>query len=296
MNKNGQRILTTILAAAFILTGCGSGAKKTDSKTSSKKTETVADTGEIPKASGSDTTILVGASPSPHAEILEAAKSELEAKGWKLKVKEYTDYIQPNVALQAGDLDANYFQHTPYLDSYNKENGTDLKVAGTIHYEPFGIFPGKTKSLDDLKDGATVGVPNDTTNEARALLLLEANGLIKLKDKNDIKSTVADITDNPKNLKIKELEAAQIPRSLQDLDIAVINGNYAIEAGLSYKNDSLALEDQDSLGAKTYGNVIAVRKGEEKTAKTIALLNALKSDKVKKFIEDKYDGAVVPLY
>lgn len=296
MNKNGQRILTTILAAAFILTGCGSGAKKTDSNTSSKKTETVADTGEIPKASGSDTTIIVGASPSPHAEILEAAKSELEAKGWKLKVKEYTDYIQPNVALQAGDLDANYFQHKPYLDSYNKENGTDLKVAGTIHYEPFGIFPGKTKSLDDLKDGATVGVPNDTTNEARALLLLEANGLIKLKDKNDIKSTVADITDNPKNLKIKELEAAQIPRSLQDLDIAVINGNYAIEAGLSYKNDSLALEDQDSLGAKTYGNVIAVRKGEEKTAKTIALLNALKSDKVKKFIEDKYDGAVVPLY
>lgn len=294
MNRNGRRLLASVLAAGFVLTGCGTGAKKTAG--SSSKTETVKDTGEIPKASGSDTTIIVGASPSPHAEILEAAKSELEAKGWKLKVKEYTDYIQPNVALQAGDLDANYFQHQPYLDSYNKENGTDLQGAATIHYEPFGIFPGKTKSLDDLKDWATVGVPNDTTNEARALLLLEANGLIKLKDKTDINSTVADITDNPKHLEIKELEAAQIPRSLQDLDIAVINGNYAIEAGLSPKKDSLALEDQDSLGAKTYGNVIAVRKGEEKTAKTVALVNALKSDKVKKFIEDKYDGAVVPLF
>ena len=252
--------------------------------------------GDIPEATGSDTTIVVGASPSPHAEILEQAKPLLEAKGWKLDIKEYSDYIQPNAALASGDLDANYFQHQPYLDEYNSENGTDLVGVATIHYEPFGIFPGKTKSLDDLKDGATVGVPNDATNEARALNLLAANGLIKLKDGADINATVKDIEDNPKNLQIQEIEAAQLPRSLQDLDIAVINGNYAIDAGLSPTKDALALEDAESLGAKTYGNVVAVRKGDENTEKTKALIAALESDTVRDYINKTYDGAVVPLF
>jgi D-methionine transport system substrate-binding protein len=270
MKKKFAKLLALTLVAGTVFAGCG--AKK-DSKE-----------------------IVIGATPSPHAEILGIAKEELEKEGWKVTIKEYSDYIQPNVALASGDLDANYFQHKPYLDSYNEENKTDLVSAGEVHYEPFGIFPGKTKSLDDVKDGAIVGVPNDTTNEARALKLLEAQGLIKLKSGAGLKATVKDIVKNPKNLEIKELEAAQIPKSLQDLDLAVVNGNYAIEADLSPKNDSLALEDQKSLGAKTYGNVIAVQKGNKDSAKTKALMKALKSDKVKKFIEEKYDGAVVALF
>ncbi|MCR4782537.1 MAG: MetQ/NlpA family ABC transporter substrate-binding protein [Lachnospiraceae bacterium] len=270
MKKTFSKLLALLLVAGTVFTGCGQKKSEKD--------------------------IVIGASPSPHAEILEQAKEELEKDGWKVTIKEYSDYIQPNVALAAGDLDANYFQHKPYLDSYNEENKTDLVSAGVVHYEPFGIFPGKTKKLSDLKDGAMVGVPNDTTNEARALNLLEANGLIKLKKGAGLKATVKDIVENPKNLEIKELEAAQIPKSLQDLDIAVVNGNYAIEADLSPKKDALALEDQESLGAKTYGNVIAVQKDQKSSAKTKAIMKALKSDKVKRFIEEKYDGAVVPLF
>ncbi|MGN0256712.1 MAG: MetQ/NlpA family ABC transporter substrate-binding protein [Chordicoccus sp.] len=298
-------VLAAVLAAGT-LAGCGSSSNTASSTAASAaNTASVITTaesaasstaGDIPEATGKDTTIVVGASPSPHAEILEQAKKLLEAKGWTLDVKEYSDYIQPNAALASGDLDANYFQHKPYLDEYNSENGTDLVSAATIHYEPFGIFPGKTKSLDDLKDGATVGVPNDATNEARALNLLAANGLIKLKDGADINATVKDIEDNPKNLQIQEIEAAQLPRSLQDLDIAVINGNYAIDAGLSPTKDALALEDAESLGAKTYGNIIAVRKGDENTEKTKALVAALESDTVRNYINETYDGAVVPLF
>lgn len=297
-------VLAAVLAAGT-LAGCGSGNTASSTAVSAADTASVVTTAEsaassasstIPEATGSDTTIVVGASPSPHAEILEQAKPLLEAKGWTLDVKEYSDYIQPNAALASGDLDANYFQHQPYLDEYNSENGTDLVGVATIHYEPFGIFPGKTKTLDDLKDGATVGVPNDATNEARALNLLAANGLIKLKDGADINATVKDIEDNPKNLKIQEIEAAQLPRSLQDLDIAVINGNYAIDAGLSPTKDALALEDAESLGAKTYGNIIAVRKGDENTEKTKALIAALESDTVRDYINKTYDGAVVPLF
>ena len=223
--------------------------------------------------------IVIGASPSPHADILKVAKKELKKEGYELEIKEYSDYVQPNTALESGDLDANYFQHKPYLDDFNKQKKTHLVSAGTIHYEPFGIFPGKTKTLKALKNGATVAVPNDTTNEARALLLLQDQGLIKLKD-----------------LAIKEIEAAQIPRSLKDVDIAVVNGNYALEAGLKVNKDALATEDADSIGAKTYGNVVAVKKGNEKTDATKALIKALKSDTVKKYINDKYDGAVVPLF
>lgn len=239
--------------------------------------------------------IVIGASPSPHADILKVAKKELKKEGYELEIKEYSDYVQPNTALESGDLDANYFQHKPYLDDFNKQKKTHLVSAGTIHYEPFGIFPGKTKTLKALKNGATVAVPNDTTNEARALLLLQDQGLIKLKDGAGLTATKKDIVENKKDLAIKEIEAAQIPRSLKDVDIAVVNGNYALEAGLKVNKDALATEDADSIGAKTYGNVVAVKKGNEKTDATKALIKALKSDTVKKYINDKYDGAVVPL-
>ena len=221
---------------------------------------------------------------------------ELKKEGYELEIKEYSDYVQPNTALESGDLDANYFQHKPYLDDFNKQKKTHLVSAGTIHYEPFGIFPGKTKTLKALKNGATVAVPNDTTNEARALLLLQDQGLIKLKDGAGLTATKKDIVENKKDLAIKEIEAAQIPRSLKDVDIAVVNGNYALEAGLKVNKDALATEDADSIGAKTYGNVVAVKKGNEKTDATKALIKALKSDTVKKYINDKYDGAVVPLF
>lgn len=240
--------------------------------------------------------IVIGASPSPHADILKVAKKELKKEGYELEIKEYSDYVQPNTALESGDLDANYFQHKPYLDDFNKQKKTHLVSAGTIHYEQFGIFPGKTKTLKALKNGATVAVPNDTTNEARALLLLQDQGLIKLKDGAGLTATKKDIVENKKDLAIKEIEAAQIPRSLKDVDIAVVNGNYALEAGLKVNKDALATEDADSIGAKTYGNVVAVKKGNEKTDATKALIKALKSDTVKKYINDKYDGAVVPLF
>lgn len=240
--------------------------------------------------------IVIGASPSPHADILKVVKKELKKEGYELEIKEYSDYVQPNTALESGDLDANYFQHKPYLDDFNKQKKTHLVSAGTIHYEPFGIFPGKTKTLKALKNGATVAVPNDTTNEARALLLLQDQGLIKLKDGAGLTATKKDIVENKKDLAIKEIEAAQIPRSLKDVDIAVVNGNYALEAGLKVNKDALATEDADSIGAKTYGNVVAVKKGNEKTDATKALIKALKSDTVKKYINDKYDGAVVPLF
>lgn len=248
------------------------------------------------KKDGEDKTIVVGASATPHAEILEAARPALEEAGYKLEVKIYNDYVQPNVALDAGDLDANYFQHVPYLDQYNAENGTDLVSAGIIHYEPFGIYPGKTASIDALADGAQVAVPNDASNEARALLLLEAQGLITLKEGAGLNATKNDIVENPKNLEIVEIEAAQLARSLQDVDLAVINGNVAIEAGLNVATDSVAVEDKDSLAAETYGNIIAVKAGNEDRDDIKALIKALQSDAVKQYINDTYNGAVVPKF
>lgn len=258
--------------------------------------EPAADPEIIEAPADGDNKIVVGATPSPHAEILEQVKEALAAKGWELEIVEYTDYVQPNMALEAGDLDANYFQHLPYLESFNEENKTNLVSAAVIHYEPFGIFPGKTASLEELPDGAKVGVPNDTTNEARALNLLEANGLIKLKEGVGLLAAKTDIIENEKNLDITEIEAAQLPRSLPDLDIAAVNGNYAIDAGLSVGEDALAIEDGESLGAQTYGNVIAVRAGEEETEKTQALVAALESSAVRDFINETYAGAVVPLF
>ena len=277
-----KKALALALTGAVIIGAfAGCGAKK-DSSSDTKKEETKK--------------IVIGASPSPHADILKVAKKELKKEGYELEIKEYSDYVQPNTALESGDLDANYFQHKPYLDDFNKKKKTHLVSAGMIHYEPFGIFPGKTKTLKDLKKGATVAVPNDTTNEARALLLLQDQGLIKLKDGAGLTATKKDIVENKKDLAIKEIEAAQIPRSLKDVDIAVVNGNYALQAGLKVNKDALATEDADSVGAKTYGNIVAVKKGNEKLAATKALNKALKSDTVKKYINDKYDGAVVPLF
>ena len=297
MKKTFGVVTAAVLAAASIA-GCSgnkaaetTAAETTVAESSAAETtaeETTASSGELQK-------IVVGASPAPHAEILKAANDVLKEKGYELEIKEYVDYIQPNLALESGDLDANYFQHLPYLESFNKENGTNLVSAGAIHYEPFGVYAGKTTSLDELQDGATIAVPNDTTNEARALLLLEAQGLIKLKEDAGLTATKNDIVENPKNLQLYEVEAAQLPRVIGDVDVAVINGNYAIEAG--YKvSDALAVEASDSLAATTYGNVVAVRAGEENDPAIQALIEALTSDEVKAFIESTYDGAVVPLF
>lgn len=271
---------TALATAAFALTGCGE--------------EKAAENGGTSQAE--DKTITVAASPTPHAEILNGpVKEELEKNGWTLDVKEFTDYVLPNTALEQGDLDANYFQHTPYLDNFNEENGTHLVAVGKIHYEPFGIYAGKTTDLSAIPDGGSIAIPNDGTNEARALLLLEAQGLIKLKEGIAFTATVLDIAENPKNLDIKEIEAAQLARSLQDVDAAVINGNYAIQAGLKVK-DALAIEDKDSIAADTYANVLVVKEGHENDDATKALLAALQSDTAKKFMEDTYEGAVIAAF
>ena len=224
------------------------------------------------------------------------SKKIVEEKGYTLEIKVFSDYVLPNTSLNEGDLDANFFQHLPYLEDFNKEKKTDLVSAAAIHYEPFGIYSEKIKSLSDLKDGDTIAVPNDTTNEARALLLLEIQGLIKLKPDAGFKATINDIIENPKNLKIIEIEAAQLARSLADVDIAVINGNYAIQAGLNVVTDTLAKEEKDSLASTTYINVLAIRKGDENREDLKALVEALKSEKVSKFIEETYKGAVVPVF
>ena len=239
-------------------------------------------------------TITVAASPTPHAEILEQAKPILQAMGWTLEVKEFQDYVQPNNVVESGEFDANYFQHFPYLENFNEEQGTHLVNAGGIHYEPFGIYPGTKSSLDDIAEGDTIAVPNDTTNEARALLLLQDNGILKLKDGAGLTATVLDIEENPYNVEILELEAAQIPRVKDEVAYVVLNGNYALDAGFSVAKDSLAYEKSDSDAAKTYVNVIAVKEGNENSEKILALVGVLKSDAIRQYINDTYDGAVVP--
>lgn len=241
-----------------------------------------------------DKTISVAASATPHAEILEQAKPLLEEKGYELEVKIFDDYIIPNEVVESGDFDANYFQHIPYLESFNEEKGTHLVDAGDIHYEPFGIYPGKKESLDDIEEGDTIAVPNDTTNEARALLLLQDNGIIKLKDGVGLEATKNDIEENPHNVEIIELEAAQIPRVVQDMSYVVLNGNYALQADYSVAKDSLAYEKSDSEAAKTYVNLIAVKEGNEDSEAVKALVEVLKSDEIKDYINETYDGAVIP--
>lgn len=240
--------------------------------------------------------ILVGATPSPHAEILSVVKEDLAAAGYELVIQEFTDYVLPNTALENKELDANFFQHLPYLEDFNAKNGTHLASLAPIHYEPLGLYPGKTATLAEIQDGATIAVPNDTTNEARALLLLESIGLIKVNPDAGLAATKTDIIENPKNLEIQELEAAQIPRALPDVDMAVINGNYAIQAGLNAATDAVAKEEKDSLAATTFANIIVIREGDEGREDLQALIQALQSDKVKAFIEETYQGAVVPMF
>ena len=245
-------------------------------------------------AADDDKTITVAASETPHSEILEEAKPLLEAEGYDLEVTVFDDYVQPNEVVESGDFDANYFQHIPYLNSFNEEKGTHLVNAGGIHYEPFGIYPGTKSSLDDIADGDTIAVPNDTTNEARALLLLQDNGIIKLKDGAGLEATVNDIEENPYNVEIVELAAEQVARVAEETAYIVLNGNYALQAGYSVSKDALAYETSDSEAAKTYVNVIAVKEGNENSDKIKALVDVLKSDEIKDFINEKYDGAVVP--
>ena len=273
-----KKILALALAGVLVvgaLTGCGSSK----SESSEKKTD--------------DKKITVAASATPHAEILEEAKTLLKDKGYELEVKVFDDYVQPNNVVESGEFDANYFQHVPYLEQFNEEKGTHLVVAGKIHYEPFGIYPGTKKDLKDIAKGDKIAVPNDTTNEARALLLLQDNGIIKLKDGAGIKATVNDIEENPNNIEIVELEAAQVPRVVNEVAYLVLNGNYALEANYTVKKDALAYEKSDSEAAKTYVNVIAVKEGNENSEKIKALVDVLKSDSIKKFIDEKYDGAVI---
>lgn len=276
-----------LLALAMALTLC-LGLAACGGDTTDASTDDTAQTGET-------VTLKVGATPAPHQEILEQVVDNLAEQGITLEIVPYTDYNTPNTAVEEGENDANYFQHITYMNNYNEANGTHLVNAGVIHYEPFGLYAGKTASLDALADGAQIAVPNDTTNEARALLLLEQEGLIKLADGVGINATTLDIVENPKNLDIVELEAAQIPSRLADVDMAVINGNYALDAGLKVA-DALAIEAADGTAAQAYENVIAVKEGNENNEATKALVEALQSDTIRDYINDTYNGAVVPMF
>lgn len=238
--------------------------------------------------------IVVGASPSPHAQILEAVSEQLAQKGYQLEIKEFTDYIMPNTALEDGELDANFFQHQPYLTDFNEKNGTKLVSAAAIHFEPLGIYGGKTADLADLPEGAQIAVPNDTTNEARALWLLQAQGIIEVDEQAGLEATKQDITSNPKNVEIVEMEAAQLPRALADVDFAVINGNYAVAAEIA--DQVLVTEDKDSKAAKQYANIVAVREGDENREDIKALVEALQSDEVKAYIEETFGSTVIPVF
>jgi D-methionine transport system substrate-binding protein len=274
------------LTLALLLVACGNSS--TDSGTA----------GSADKGSGASaelTVIKVAASPTPHAEILNNIKDDLAAQGYDLQVVEYTDYVIPNTATQDGEVMANYFQHQPYLTDFNAENGTDLVSVGGIHFEPLGIYPGKTAALADLPNGATIAVPNDTTNEARALQLLASQGLITLPENADLTVTPKDIVDNPKNLSFAEVEAAAVPVQLADVDLGVINGNYALGAGID-PTTVLATEDVASQAAQTYANILVVKAGNESDAGVKALLTALHSEKTRTFIKTTYDGVVVPVF
>lgn len=266
-------------------------AENTEDTADAEETEIGEDTTDL-----SGTTITVAASPVPHAEILAVAKEILAEQGITLDIIEYTDYVQPNLVVDSGEIDANYFQHTPYMEQFNEENDTHIVSAGLIHYEPFGIFAGKTASIDELPDGAQISIPNDATNGARALLLLEQEGIITLTEDAGISATVYDIVDNPKNVEIVEMEAAQLPLSLQDVDLAVINGNYALDAGLNPATDALAIESADGDAAQYFANLVGVAEGRENDPAIVALVSALQSDAVKTFIEENYSGAVVAIF
>ena len=287
-----RRLIVLALALCLLLglTACGGNNAANSGTAGNDTTDNTSGNSTADSGDTADKTVTVGATPAPHAEILEVAK-----EGYTLEIKEFDDYITPNTAVEEGELDANYFQHITYMNQFNEDSGTHLVSVGSIHYEPFGIYAGKTASLDALADGAQISIPNDATNGGRALLLLEQEGLITLKEGAGITATVNDIVDNPKNLDIVELEARLLPDSLKDVDLAVINGNYAIDAGLKI-SDALAIESAEGEAATAYANVLAVKEGNENDEGIQALLAALESDEVKTFIEETYDGAVVPLF
>ena len=290
MKKLASLLLSGALALG-LLAGCGGTPGTADTPAANT------DTPAAPTQTGSleGTTLKVGASPAPHAEILAVVKELLAEEGINLEIVEFTDYIQPNTAVENGSIDANYFQHITYMNQFNEDNGTHLVSVGSIHYEPFGIYAGKSASLDDLPEGAQIAIPNDATNGGRALLLLDQEGLIVLEEDAGITATVNDIADNPHNYEIVELEARLLPTTLQDVDIAVINGNYAIDAGLNIA-DALAIESAEGEAATAYANVLTVKEGHENDEGIQALLAALESDEVRAFIEETYAGAVVPLF
>lgn len=274
-----KKLLSLILVGTLAIgavTGCGKNASDKGSKDSSNKV------------------IKIAASTTPHAEILREAKPILKEKGYDLKITEFEDYVQPNEVVESGEYDANYIQHLPYLESFNEEKGTHIVSVGKIHYEPFGIYPGTKKSLAKIAKGDKIAIPNDTTNEARALLLLQDNGIIKLKEGAGLKATVNDIEENKNDIKFVELEAAQIARVTGENAYVVLNGNYALAAGFSVGKDALAYESTKSEAAKTYVNIIAVKEGNEDNEGIKELVNVLKSDKMKDFINNKYDAAVIP--
>ena len=312
-----KKFIASILTAALalsVLTACGSDAAETAQTTETTTEEAAteetateeaapveeeaAETEEVATEEAapaeSKGTITVAASATPHAEILEQVKPILAEQGWDLEVTVFDDYVQPNLVVESGEFDANYFQHIPYLESFNEEQGTHLVNAGGIHYEPFGIYPGTKSDLTTLEKGDVIAVPNDTTNEARALLLLQDNGVITLKDGVGLEATVRDIVENPNEIEIQELEAAQVPRVIDEVAFVVLNGNYALEAGYNVVNDSIAYEKADSEAAKTYVNIIAVKEGNENNEGIVALVEALKSDEIKEFINNTYSGGVIP--
>lgn len=280
--NNTKKIIALAAAAALTLSLAACSGNNSSSSADNSSSD------------ASSTVIRVGASPSPHAEILEFAKDQLAAKGYELEIVEFTDYVMPNVALYEGDLDANFFQHTPYLDNYNEQNGTDLVSACKVHFEPMGLYSETLTSVSDVAEGSKVGVPNDPTNEARALNLLEAQGLIKLREGAGLNATPLDIEENPLNLEFVELEAAQLPRNLSEFAIAAINGNYAIEAGILDK--VIVNEAADSESAQEYANILAVRNGELETDKTKALVEALTSDETREFINTQYEDQFIPVF
>ncbi len=279
--KRGAKALIGVIAASALVVGALSGCAQNASE------EATEDQAEV---------ITVAAVPTPHAEVLnDVVKPILADQGYDLVVQEFTDYVLPNTATEEGEVDANYFQHVPYLDSFNADRGTHLVAVTAVHFEPFGLYSEKISDINEVSDGATVAIPNDVTNEARALLLLEAVGLIDLDDNAGITATPNDIISNPKNLQFEELEAAIVPTVLQDVELAAINGNYAIAAGLS-SSDALAIEATDSLAAQTYANVLVVKEGNENTPAIQALAAALNSDAVRDYLNENYGGAVLAVF
>lgn len=291
-----KKIVTGLAAAVWTLaalTGCGNETQQDSGQTvQTQITQETEDT--VQEEAAEPAVIKIAASATPHAEILEQAKELLKEQGYDLEITVFDDYIQPGLVVESGEFDANYAVHVPFLETFNEEQGTHLVSAGGIHYEPFGIYPGTKASLEEAAEGDVIAIPNDTTNEARALLLLQDNGLLTLEDGVGLTATVNDIVDNPKKLVFEELEAAQIARVKEEVAFVVLNGNYALEAGLSVGRDSIAYESSDSEAAKTYVNVIVVKEGNENSDAIKALVEVLKSDTISQYIEDTYDGAVIP--